>query len=255
MKPIEMSAGRKLAYASLFLAMAIVSTAVFKMIPMGNLSFLRFSLTPSIIIFASLFLGPLYGAAVGCLSDLIPAFLVPTGEWNFLITLVYLVFGALPWLLDRLLRKAPILNNPLSLLAIALLGTGLFYAYAIMEGGLSSFFGSQSYYLTPIILVLVALLNVGGSIASFFLFRKAPGKRALLIDAAAVELIAGSLLKAAAFSIYLSLLASSPSPLPFIFVLAMLLMGLPVNVTLDYFFVNVYVSVATKLGLNSVEVE
>lgn len=253
MKPIYMSPGRKLAYGSLFLALAIVSTGVFKLIPMGNLYFLRFSLTPSIIVFASLFLGPVYGAAVGGLSDLIPAFLVPTGEWNFLITIVYVLFGTLPWCVNALLKKYRFLNSSLSLVIMSLAATLIFYGYAIAEGGLHAFFGEQSHILTPIILVLVALLNVGGSLLAFLKLRKRPMKRALLLDVAAVELLVGSLLKALAFYLYLTLLASSPSPLPFVFILAMLLMGLPLNIALDYFFVNVYVSVASKLGLNHVE--
>lgn len=255
MKPIYMSPGRKLAYASLFLALAIVSTAVFKLIPMGNLYFLRFSLTPSIIIFASIFLGPVYGAAVGGLSDLLPAFFVPTGEWNFLITIVYVLFGALPWCINALFKKYRFLNNSLSLVIMALVATLIFYGYAIAEGGLYAFFGEQSYIFTPIILILVALLNVGGSLLAFFRLRKKPLERSLLLDVAVVELIVGSLMKALAFYLYLSLLASSPSVLPFIFIFAMLLMGLPLNCALDYFFVNVYVSLATKLGLNNVEVD
>ena len=136
---------------------------------------------------------------------------------------------------------------------MALAATLVFYGYAIAEGGLHAFFGEQSDILTPIILVLVALLNVGGSLLAFLKLRKRPMKRALLLDVAAVELLVGSLLKALAFYLYLTLLASSPSPLPFVFILAMLLMGLPLNIALDYFFVNVYVSVASKLGLNHVE--
>ena len=255
MRPIYMSPGRKLAYGSLFLALAIVSTGVFKLIPMGNLYFLRFSLTPSIIVFASLFLGPVYGAAVGGLSDLIPAFLVPTGEWNFLITIVYVLFGTLPWCVNALLKKYRFLNSSLSLVIMSLAATLIFYGYAIAEGGLLVELVEllESDILTPIILVLVALLNVGGSLLAFLKLRKRPMKRALLLDVAAVELLVGSLLKALAFYLYLTLLASSPSPLPFVFILAMLLMGLPLNVALDYFFVNVYVSVASKLGLNHVE--
>ena len=84
---------QKITFSAMLLAMAVVSTFVAKTIPMGPFYYLRFSLTPALVIYTSLSLGPLYGAIVGAAADLIPAFALPTGtgDWNFLITLVYVV--------------------------------------------------------------------------------------------------------------------------------------------------------------------
>ncbi|MCQ2773001.1 MAG: hypothetical protein MJ238_07015 [Bacilli bacterium] len=89
---------------AILLALATISTIVFKLVPMGSLGLLRFSLTPAIIIFASLVLGPISGAIVGAGSDLIPAIIAPTGTILPLITLVYTVLGVVPWALEFLTR-------------------------------------------------------------------------------------------------------------------------------------------------------
>ena len=57
-----------------------------------------------VIIFSSLYLGPVYGAIVGACSDLLGAFVFPTGEYQPLFTLVYGLLGVLPWLLNYLLK-------------------------------------------------------------------------------------------------------------------------------------------------------
>ena len=62
---------RNITSAAILTALSIISTMVFKLIPMGDLVFLRFSLTPSLIMFASLALGPFYGAVVGVAADFI----------------------------------------------------------------------------------------------------------------------------------------------------------------------------------------
>jgi hypothetical protein len=50
----------------MLIAFAVISTAIAKTISHGlRLLFLRFSLTPALVIYTSLNLGPLYGAIVG----------------------------------------------------------------------------------------------------------------------------------------------------------------------------------------------
>lgn len=106
---------KKITSAALLLALATVSTLLFKLIPMGPLPFLRFSLTPSLIVFSSLTLGPVLGAVVGAGSDLIPAIVAPTGTGiiNPYITIVYGLLGVAPWALGFLTRKLrPSLKKP-----------------------------------------------------------------------------------------------------------------------------------------------
>ena len=79
----------KITLAATLLAIAVVLGTITKTIRIPHLSFLSFSFTPALVVFASLCLGPVYGAVVGGLSDLIPAFLYPTGAYNFLLTIVF----------------------------------------------------------------------------------------------------------------------------------------------------------------------
>lgn len=95
----------KITFAATLLAIAVVLGTITKTIRIPHLSFLSFSFTPAIVIFASLCLGPIYGAVVGGLADLIPAFLSPTGAYNFLLTIVFVLLGILPWLLEKLTKR------------------------------------------------------------------------------------------------------------------------------------------------------
>ncbi len=249
----KMKAGRKLTYAALLLAMAIVSTAIFKLVPMGNLVFVRFSLTPSLIIFSSLFLGPFYGAAIGMLADLIPAFLVPTGliEVNFLITLVYGLYGALPALFAFLIRRFPWLSSVYALPVLFLISMAALVPYLVIDPGLAGFFGTSSEWALPLVLTVVVLLNLGAFLYFLLSLRRGTSSlgRGILLIAYSTELLCGTYLKAGAFCLFLSFLSSSPSPVPFPFVLSMLAAALPINVMISNFFVNVYCSVMSKLGL------
>lgn len=86
----------KVSYSALLTAIAVVLGSVSKFIVIPHFgSFLSFSFTPSIVLFASLALGPVYGAIVGALADFLPAMLVPTGAYNFLLTITYALLGFL----------------------------------------------------------------------------------------------------------------------------------------------------------------
>lgn len=96
----------KIILSALIIAIVIVFS---KFLPISNvfsLPFLRISLGPTILIFASLLLGPYYGAMVGLLSDLIGFIFDSTGyPYNPLFSLTYLLYGLVPGLLVYLLKK------------------------------------------------------------------------------------------------------------------------------------------------------
>ncbi len=113
---------------AILLALATISTIVFKLVPMGSLGLLRFSLTPAIIIFTSIALGPISGVIVGAGSDLIPAIITPTGSILPLITLVYAVLGIVPWALVFLtkhfrksLKKPYVLYASMAIIAVGVM--------------------------------------------------------------------------------------------------------------------------------------
>ena len=101
---------RNITSAAVLTALSIISTIIFKLIPMGDLVFLRFSLTPSIIMFTSLVLGPFYGVVVGIVSDFIPAMVAATGAYNFFITIVYGILGVLPWIFEKITTFYGVIN-------------------------------------------------------------------------------------------------------------------------------------------------
>lgn len=153
---------QKLSFSAIILALSLIITFIAKEIPMGNFYFLRFSLAPSLIVFASLTLGPLYGAIVGALTDLIPAFLLPMGAYNPFITLVYLLLGILPWVLEKLTRRfRTVLQRPyvfyilLFLVFVSLVG--LFYGTSFLDNS----FGTAAIWAKPVVLAITAFLDVG----------------------------------------------------------------------------------------------
>lgn len=100
------NAVRKITISALLIALTVICLKVIAINP--GFSFVRISFGPALIIFSSLYLGPVYGAVVGAGSDLLGAFVFPTGEYQPLFTLVYGVLGVLPWLLNFLFKK---INN------------------------------------------------------------------------------------------------------------------------------------------------
>lgn len=164
----------KITFSAIMLSFGIVSTLVFKLVPMGPFSFLRFSLTPSIVIFVSIVAGPLFGAVVGIFSDLIPAFLLAVGgSYNPFLSIAYCALGVLPYFLARLVKKySSFFKKPFVLyglygLFIVLL-TITFYANPPLEEA----FGENAYWIKPLILSLTFLTIVIFFVFLFFLNKK-----------------------------------------------------------------------------------
>lgn len=98
---------QKITLSALLLALTIILT---RMTPLQNfpiIPWVRISLGPALIIFASIFLGPFYGAIVGAGSDILGIVLFPNALGygiNPLFTLVYGLLGVIPWLVYTLIK-------------------------------------------------------------------------------------------------------------------------------------------------------
>ena len=95
----------KICFSGLLLALIIIFTRFLSLQNIPVLPFVRISFGPGLIIFASLFLGPIYGGAIGGLSDILGIVLVPSALGygiNPWFTLVYTLLGVLPWCLLKL---------------------------------------------------------------------------------------------------------------------------------------------------------
>lgn len=245
---MKLTETQKITYGALLIAVAVVCTLVAKLIPTGSLPYLRISLTPGVIIFSSLFLGPIYGLAVGVCSDLIPAFVFPTGPYNFYVTIVYMLLGILPWLLMQLTKRfrsklrAPWIFYGL-LLAVFLSLIGIFYGTDLLD----SAFGNAVVWGKLVILLIVLLLDGGLIVGLYHLdktyqknllelsFRPSPNEIAFI--SLLSEFFLMDLLKSLAFCLYLVTLGGS-SDAAFSWIFVSTILGSPANLFLSCFTVN-----------------
>jgi len=94
---------RKITLSAMLIALTVICLKVIAINP--GYSFVRISFGPALIIFSSLYLGPVYGAIIGAGSDVIGAFMISTGVYQPLFTLIYGLLGVIPWLLNFLFKK------------------------------------------------------------------------------------------------------------------------------------------------------
>jgi len=165
-----LSPTQKITFSAMLIALAVLSTFIAKTINMGGFSFLRFSLTPALVIYTSLTLGPVYGAIVGASADLIPAFTYSQGEYNFLITIVYVILGILPWLLEKITRHfRTFLKKPLCLLWVwhGLFGiiVAIFYGNELAR---YEVLAKPRIGARPTILAIVFALDVGLCVGLYY---------------------------------------------------------------------------------------
>lgn len=105
---MKLSQVQKITLSGLLLALTIILTRVTPLQNFPLIPWVRISLGPSLIIFASILLGPIFGAIVGAGSDILGIVLFPNSLGygiNPLFTLVYGLLGVLPWLLYFLVKK------------------------------------------------------------------------------------------------------------------------------------------------------
>ena len=116
-KTFKLTQISKLTISAIFIALVIVFSKILSIGDIPGIPFLRISLGPCLLIFASLLVGPIYGGLVGFLSDLIGYFAFDKSgfAYNPLFSITYILYGVLPWLLVFLVRlnkkyKMPILQ-------------------------------------------------------------------------------------------------------------------------------------------------
>lgn len=107
-KEMKLSQVHKITLSALLLVLTIILTRITPLQDFPVIPWIRISLGPSLIIFSSLLLGPLYGAIVGAGSDILGIVLFPNKLGygiNPLFTLVYGLLGVLPWILLYLVKR------------------------------------------------------------------------------------------------------------------------------------------------------
>ncbi len=233
----------KITLSSMLLAISIVLGTITKMISIPHLSFITFSFTPSIVVFASLALGPIYGAVVGGLADLLPAFIYPTGAYNFILTIVYILLGILPWALEKLTRKIS-RKFPFTYVVVGLIillfgaETFIFYGTSILDARLS-YFGPYIKLIILLLSLLVDAITIIGLIFSDNYYAKKketfdslpkPGEIAFISFFAEIALLV--FLKGLAYYLYFIVISSTSYRVAYEVIVSMLVISAPIDILL-----------------------
>ena len=159
---MKISQVQKITLAALLLALTIILTRITPLQNFPLIPWVRISLGPALIIFASILLGPIYGAIVGAGSDILGIVLFPNALGygiNPLFTLVYGLLGILPWLTYFVVKRIKNSNIPLlslvsaGILVYALLVLFIFINPAILSNYNFSF--TQKIIIVAVTFVLM----------------------------------------------------------------------------------------------------
>ena len=104
----RLSVTQKICLAGLFIAIVTILQKIFAINYIPIIPFLRISLGgPAIIIFSSIFLGPIYGMAIGAASDVLGYFLFDPKSMSFFpqITAIYAVLGLVSYFIFWLFKN------------------------------------------------------------------------------------------------------------------------------------------------------
>ena len=104
----RLSVTQKICLAGLFIAIVTILQKIFAINYIPIIPFLRISLGgPAIIIFSSIFLGPIYGMAIGAASDVLGYFLFDPKSMSFFpqITAIYALLGLVSYFIFWLFKN------------------------------------------------------------------------------------------------------------------------------------------------------
>lgn len=252
----ELKQIEKITLSAMLLAISVILGSITKMISIPHLSFISISFTPTIVIFASLTLGPIYGAIIGGLADLLPAFIMPTGAYNFLLTIVYVLLGIFPWLIEKLTKRIRKFF-PFSIVTICLIFLVLaleiyfFYGTDILDKRLSYY----SPYVKIIILSISVLMDIATSIALIltdYHFKKKgkdlslPSPSEIAFISFFLEITLLVLLRGLAYYLYFIVISSTGYQVAYELIISMLCISAPLDILLISFLIPPLMKIYTK---------
>lgn len=231
----------KMTFSAMLLAISVALGTISKFISIPHFAFISISLTPTIVVFSSLCLGPFYGAAVGALADLLPAIFYPTGAYNFILTIVFILLGILPWCLEKLTKlirgKIPFMPFIITLLVIILcLEIYFFYGTNLLDNRFS-YYGDHVKIIVICLSVLFSASSIVGLLLTDRYYQKrkddfeglpSPSEISLISFVAEITLLV--LLKGAAYYLYFIVVSSTSYRVDYIVIVAMLLMAAPLDI-------------------------
>ena len=165
---------RKITLTGLLLALVIIFTRFLSIQNIPVIPFVRISIGPALIIFSSIYLGPIYGAIIGAGSDILGIVMVPNAlgySINPLFTLAYGLLGVLPWVIYKLVKliKKPQISYICSISALFLLLAGL-SIFLFTTDSFTLFGSTYSFELWQKFLIvgLSLVLSIGSMVAVYF---------------------------------------------------------------------------------------
>ena len=157
----KMSLLYKISYSALFIALGVILSRFISVPALFGLPFLKVSLTNSVVMFSSFYLGPFFGFLVGTLVDTLGAILFPTGPYNPLFTIAASLTGLMPYLCYVFLRKTHIEDKfPIVSTILIVLLNVLLWVFFIFNDQIYSESGRTSYELYPWLKITISIVSL-----------------------------------------------------------------------------------------------
>lgn len=172
---IKLDQIHKITIGAILLVLIIIFTRVLAIGNIEPIPFLRISIGPSLIILSSLLLGPIYGCAIGALSDILGIVMFPNNySINPLFTLVYGLFGLCPWLLYYAIKRIKNEKILFGISAAILLSLCLFVTFFLAFVSDFNLFGTDYHldlWARILVIVLSYVLSAITMLSIFFIGR------------------------------------------------------------------------------------
>lgn len=141
----------KISYSALFIALGIILSRFLSISHLFGLPFLKISFAPSVVMFSSFYLGPIYGLVVGTAVDVLGAVLYPIGgAFNPLYTIAASLTGLIPYLAYKFINFTKLENKFPIFLTIILVALNIFViSFMATHDVIYSESGKKAYELYP----------------------------------------------------------------------------------------------------------
>ena len=165
---------RKITLSALVLALTIICTRLLSIQNIPIIPFVRISIGPALIIFASIYLGPIPGLVVGAASDILGIVLFPNAlgySINPWFTVVYGIFGLVPYFIFQLAKRIKKNNVNFSIISTILGSLFVFVTiFIFLNSEIILFKKTYTFLLWHKFLIsgLSLLFSVGTILALYF---------------------------------------------------------------------------------------
>jgi hypothetical protein len=257
---------QKISLSAFLLILATLATVIAKMSGIPFLRFCQITFAPAVIMFASLSMGPLYGANVGGGSDLLGFLLYPTGTLNPFYTILAILWGVLPWLLLMVTKKwRSALRFPWMVYATLAIIMGLliygFFGTGYFSQRFETTFGESALAAKIVFLCIQLAMDIGLCIGLSFTnkyFQKSildypdiPSPNEVALIATICELVIGVLGNASALMFYFYVIVDTGTALSFAAILLFLLAMSSINILVNSALLSWLLIFSRRFGVTS----